>query len=282
MKINLEKEFETSIQNPVSEEEKQMAVTIGTVILGKKLSAHEWNVGLMGGEEMSPAEYLDPDVELPAPREGWLERLRLKNNIIPTWRAVHKAWACNLPVAEYTCDAENGSQKVYKAWRYAQAKNMKVKTNILGIDFYVTPDMTEEEAGLSAQAAIVNHGGKMEQVMAEDVFDVTGHTQAWAHEKKSHPKEAAYAERLGKLVQAEMKTSGQPFVPMMFARAATFQDQIYGDNGANHQKAGHMLFMYWAHGEKLAEACGQNTEEIRRARKICMDVKKTGNDGPQM
>lgn len=284
MKINLAKEFEQCIGTHVPEEEIETAITVGNVILNKKLSPHEWNVGLMGGEEMAPAEYLDPDIELPQAPEGWLERLRLRNNIIPTWRAVHKAYACDLPEGEYEDKTgENGGQIVYKAWRYARAKNMKVKAQILGLDFYVTPDMTEEEAGLCAQAAIVNHGGKMEQIAAHETLDVTGHCQIWQKNKKECPKDADYAERLGTLIQAEMKNSGEDFTPMMFMRMATFQDQIYGDGGAHHPNAGRMLFSYWKHGMALAKACGRDTKELRKERWRTMDMpQRQGNDGPQV
>ena len=284
MKINLFKEYTNCIKKPISEDEVEMAMNLGNVILNKKLSAHEWNVGLMGGEEMSEAEFLDPLVEIPTPQEGWLERLRLRKNIVPTWCAVHKAYACDLPEGEYQGNNdENGGQIVYKAWRYAQARNMKVKAQILGLDFYVTPDMSEEEAGLCAQAAIVNHGAKMERIAAKETLDVTGHRQIWEKNKKESPKDAEYAERLGTLIQAEMKASGEDFAPIMFMRMATFQDQIHGDGGAHHPNAGRMLFSYWKHGIALAKACGRDIKELRKERWRTMDISsKHGNDGPQV
>lgn len=147
MKMDLFKEYTNYITKPTSEAEVEMAMNVGSVILTKIMTPHEFRVGLMGGEEMSPAEYLDPDVELPEPKEGWLERHRLYKNIRPAWRLIHKIHACELQEGAYEgTDGEKLATTTYKMLRYAQAKNMKVKSSILGIDFYVTPDMTEEEA----------------------------------------------------------------------------------------------------------------------------------------
>jgi len=283
MKINLEKEYADCINNPASEDEKQMALNVGSVILTKKLTPHEWNVGLMGGVEMSEAEFLDPLVEIPTPEEGWLERHRLYKNIRPAWRTIHKIHACELPEGVYEgVEGEKLATTTYKMLRYAQAKNMKVKSSILGIDFYVTPDMSEEEAKLAPEMAILNHGAEMEKIMATDTLDVTGHTQAWTREKKKDPKSAEFAERMGKMIQADMQSSGKPLDTQMFVRTATFQDQIRGDNGSR-MKVRDMLFLYWKHGEALAKISGGNIEEIKRARRDCADVqKKPVNDGPDI
>ena len=283
MKIDLEKEYANCIQNPISKAEKQMAMNVGSVILTKVMTPHEFRIGLMGGEELSPAEYLDPLVELPAPQEGWLERYRLYKNIYPAWHIIHKIHKCELPEGEY--EGNGGGtlgDKAYKMWRYAQAKQMKVKSYVMGIDFYVTPDMTEEEVKLAPEMAILNHGAEMENMMETDTIDVEGHTQAWAQHKKKHPKDAKYAERLALMAQAEMKAAGKPLDMEMFARVATFQDQIRGDNG-NHQRVVDMLFTCWKYGLDLAKVAGRNTEEIERARKVCADVqKKPVNDGPEI
>jgi hypothetical protein len=237
----------------------------------------------MGGQEMSPAEYLDPDVELPAAPDGWLERFRLTKNIVPEWGVIHKIYACNLPEGEYTGEGENGAQQAYKAWRYAQARNMKAKGSLLGLTFYVTPDMTQEEAGLSLQATIMDHGRNMEKLAATDTLDVTGHSQAWERAKKEQPKEVAYAERLGLLFQAEMKAAEKSLDTDMIARTIFFQDQIYGDGDANHRQAAQLLFTCWKHGLEFARAIGMDNEEIRQARKKSMDVvKNPGNDGPDI
>ncbi len=283
MKINLFKEYTDCIKEPTSEAEVEMAMNVGSVILTKKMSAHEWNVGLMGGEEMSEAEFLDPLVEIPAPKEGWLERHRLYKNILPAWRTIHKIHACGLPEGTYEGpEGEKLSTTTYKMLRYAQAKNMKVKSSILGIDFYVTPDMSEEEAKLAPEMAILNHGAEMEKIMAVENIDVSGHTQAWAREKKKDPKSAEFAERLGKMMQAEMHSSGKPLDTQMFMRTATFQDQIRGDNGSR-MKVRDMLFLYWKYGESLGQISGGNIEEIRRARRVCADAqKKPVNDGPDI
>lgn len=274
MNMNLEKEFSNHIKKPISKDEKQMAVNIGHVVLNKKISQKELRFALTGCGQLSEAEFVDPLVEVPAPKDGWLEDYRLKQFIIPSWKAVHKVFKSDLPVGEYNGDNDNASQKVYKAWCYSQARNMKVKSSILDIDFYVTPDMSEEEAELSAQAAVVNHGAKMEQVMKKDSLDVTGFQKAWNNEKKKNPKEAAYAEYLGKFIQAEIKTTGQDFNPKMFVRANNFYDQVYGDGKLDHKKVGIMLFTYWKYGMELAKACGYDLEEVKRARKICMDTAK--------
>ena len=282
MKINLFKEYTNYIEKPTSEAEVEMAMNVGSVILTKKMTPHEWNVGLMGGEEMSEAEFLDPLVEIPAQKEGWLERHRLYKNIHPAWHTIHKIHACELPEAAYEgVEGEKLSTTTYKMLRYAQAKNMKVKSSVLGIDFYVTPDMTEEEAKLAPEMAILNHGAEMEKIMTVEKMDVSGHTQAWAHEKKNDPKNAAYAERLAKMAQADMQSSGKPLDMQMFARTATFQDQIRGDDG-DHRKVVNMLLMYWKHGEALAKIAGRNVEEVRRARRVCADVQKPANDGPDI
>lgn len=280
MNMNLEKEFLNHIKKPISKEEKQMALNIGRVILNKKISQKELRFALTGCGQLSEAEFLDPLVEVPAPQDGWLDDYRLKRNIVPSWQAIHKVFKANLPLGEYNGESDNTSQKVYKAWRYAQAKNMKVKSSVLDIDFYVTPDMNEEEAGLSVQAAIADHGAKMEQVMQKDSLDVTGFQKAWEHEKKEHPKEAACAEYLGKFIQAEIKTSGQDFNPKMVIRATNFYDQIYGAGNLDQKKVGIMLFTYWKHGMEFAKACDYDLEELKRTRKACMDtVKKTDHKG---
>ena len=274
MEINLEKEYADYIQNPVSEDEKQMAMNVGSVILTKVMSKHKVMVGLMGGTEMSEAEFCDPLVEIPDPKEGWLQRHRLYKNIYPAWRMIHKIHACKLPECAYKGeDDEDITTKTYKMLRYAQTKNMKVKSSMLEIDFYVTPDMTKEEVSLAPEIAFLNHGAEMEKIMAKDDLDVTGHTQIWAYQKKHNPKNAAYAERLGKMAQAEMKYANKPLDMQMFVRTATFQDQIRGDNG-NHKDVVEILSLVWKYGVDFAKLVGSDAAQITRARKLCADTQK--------
>ena len=219
---------------PSSQAEKKMAVTVGDVL-----------ISVCSREEGDYSSYF-----------YW------KGRVKPVWGAIYKIHNSQLPEKSYEwTNAVTPDLTLRKMKTWAKVQKAKVTSFFFGLKFSITPDMTEEELQWAPWIALFNHGRKMEEIIAKKkiYFDATGHKNTWfaARDQDDDFMNGRRAERLGRMMQADITSSKQPLDLNMFWRTVAYTNKVYGQKfPEDERKVVDLLERYWVHGEKLATILG--------------------------
>ena len=135
-----------------------------------------------------------------------------------------------------------------------------------------TPEYLKEQEERKKQEeknAIIQ--AEIDQKIAHEKLDTTGHTNAWNKLVKMNRDAYGkgvikYAERWGKLMQVEMRLAGQTELTKEIVNKTRFIADNIGMSAASASFADGALIKNWVHGAKLGEFLGWDPEKIKNYR----------------
>lgn len=261
-------------KNP-SAEEKQMALRVGAALLKPEAIKQICDSALQGALEtggISPALLGIANSKKP---ESWqvtqdlVTNVYLERDVYPAWSAIHKMLNTEWPEKE--CERQT---TLIKMRDWARKEEVKLNARELGIPFSVTPDMTDLECMWAPQVALLAHGAKIEQIEPQSALDVTGHTQIWSYIQERLPQYVQQAERLGKMMQTEMRSFNQPLNQEILHRAINFERLTYRQE--EFRKPIGLLKACWKEGETLGKLLGDKNINVER--NACRDPLRLSPD----
>ncbi len=219
--IQMDKKVNEYLGIELPEKYKNMAENVARVLLARKVDESEMRRALRG--MCSLAEALDPFVEID--------------------------YYGGSPASQFEY---NRRQEVYRYWdligKVAQGKD-KIQAEKVDIPYETLASLNEQQKKDMEQIIFLDHIAELEKIMEKDELDVGKHRAAWAQEKEQNPKLADYVERLGKMMQADMKFEHHPLTDMMFKRTCLYQDAFKEKD--NPRQAIDLLLKYWKYGADL-------------------------------
>lgn len=117
-------------------------------------------------------------------------------------------------------------------------------------------------------------------LIKNEVLNVEGHKRYWSESVEKNISGMGksiieYADRWGKLMQAEMKKQGLDHLTPELVRETDRRADIYGMSGASASFGRNLLIMSWKHGKELAEIEGfEDMNEVAMLRTVESDRAK--------